>query len=193
MAPQTPEILELIYATKSLAQAVEGVSTDLERLSVDQERQAGEIRALKDLVGETTKMLEVQEEIIRFLPLQLMERVQQAQDKSTEHISKLLGVAERDRDQALEEVRKSLSEIKEKIASVKTHLMVNKAGSLPSKEEEELGRIELKNDGKLKVMFGVKAETIALAGKWLWRTLLFLGAGGGATAGLKALNEWLQR
>lgn len=188
---QTTEILELIYATKALAKAVEGLSTDLETLSNEHERHTKEIQGLKDLIQGTTKMLEVQEEIIRYIPLQVAERVQQSQDKATEHVTKLLGAAERDRDHAVDELNRSLADLREKVGSLKTQLLVGK--TMSSEKEEDVASLTLKPGGKLQVLFGIKVEKLAIVGKWLWRGLIFLGAGGGAAAGMKALNEWLNR
>jgi len=188
---QTTEILELIYATKSLAKAVEGLSTDLETLSNEHERQAKEIQGLKDLIQGTARMLEVQEEIIRHIPLQVLERVQQTQDKATEHVSKLLTAAERDREHAVDDINRSLAELREKVGGLKTHLLMGK--TMPPEKEDDVASLTLKPDGKLQVLFGIKMEKLAIVGKWLWRGLLFLGAGGGAAAGMKALNEWLNR
>lgn len=123
MVPTNPELLELTYAIKLLAKTVEGVGEDLESVLERQGTIHADTQKLKDEVTEIAQKLEL-------LPLVLAGKLEDLIAKRT--------------DEAFEDVRQSLNEMRNKLWSIKKQIKEG-TGSNPIPTPQQIEEWEKKH------------------------------------------------
>jgi hypothetical protein len=172
--PQTPTpgggqnqtLLELIYSLKGLAQTVEFLHQDLSRKLDDESKaRARELDRFRELIGKNTQALAV-------LPITFSDRVE-----------KFVGKVEEDVSQELENVRKAIERVTDKLEgysrTAERAISQNEATAAVEAIEQAhehgdvTGRLEVTKEG------GLRMEINSTWLKKFWYVLLVLAAGGG--------------
>lgn len=176
---ENSRILELIYAIRGLAQALEDMHQDIRRTL------EGESKDREKAFERFQDLLQKNSQALAAIPVLTSDRLE--------------GIIQKRVDAVLDETRRTLDDVRMKLWMVVgapkgpeasgSGMTVREGIPVPI-EERVSGRVEIHKDGEIKFSGGFNAKRIAtlwLVGKWI---LLALAAGGGI-AGLTKLLQGL--
>lgn len=174
---ENSRVLELIYAIRGLAQALEDMHQDIRRqLEAEAEDREKEFERVKDLLTKNSQALST-------IPVVTSDRLE--------------GIIQKRVDAVLDETRRTLDDVRMKLWMVvgapkgpeaSGSGMTIKEGIPIPIEERVSGRVEIHRDGEIKFSGGFNAKKVAtlwLVGKWI---LVSLAAGGGIAGLIKLLQ-----
>lgn len=173
--------LELIYAIRGLAQALDFMHTDLRRLVEEEARdREEELEKIREVLAKNQQTLSV-------LPITISDRMENLVRRMDESVNRKVDGILKDVQMSLDDVRNKLWLYLKDQGDLHTELAALGGAVLskPDKKEEDVtGKVELHKGGKIAISFQTgwikKAVTIV---KW---GVVFLAAGGGV-AGIVAV------
>lgn len=157
--------LELIFAIKGLAQAVEFMHSDLRRLLESEGRDRDhELERLRDLLA-------AHKEAVSNLPNAIVDKFEKVVDKLEEQVDERV-------DGVLDDVRKSLNEVRQKLwyylkdkekQQVQEETTNAVVRAITENERDVTGKIEISKQGELRLQakFDWKSlKSLIMVGKW---------------------------
>ncbi len=179
---QNQTILELIYAVKGLAQALEYMHSDVRRLLQDESRdRSQDVEKLTDIMNQNAQALAV-------LPVTISDRIERLMDKMEGHVEVKV-------DNVLDSVKSGLGVVHDRLirmAEVQGSDKTTSKEAIPllrAPEDDYTGKFELSKHGELKVAGKIPIMKLWTIVKWAG---LALASVGGLTGLIKLFVDYFQ-
>ncbi len=163
---QNQTILELIYAVRGLAQALEYMHSDVRRLLQDENRdRSKDVEKLTDIMNQNAQALAV-------LPVTISDRIERLMDRMEGHVEVKV-------DTVLDSVKTGLGVVQERLiryAETQGDKSVKEAVPLlRAPEDDYTGKFEISKHGELKVAGKIPIKRVLFFAKWIGIALASVG------------------
>jgi hypothetical protein len=155
---QNQTILELIYAVKGLAQALEYMHSDVRRLLQDESRdRSQDVQKLTAIMTQNAQALAV-------LPVTISDRIERLMDKMEDHVEVKV-------DGVLDSVKSGLGVVQDRLIRMAENQgeKAPKDSAIPllrAPEDDYTGKFEISKHGELKVAGKIPIKKILFYVKW---------------------------
>ena len=174
---QNQTLLELIFALKGLAQALEYMHSDVRRLLQDEGRDRTQsAEKLAELCNKNAQALAV-------LPITISDRVEKLVDRMDSNVDKKI-------DSVLRGVRETIGTVQERL--IRYAELAGDKSAVPEKraEDDYTGKFEITKAGELKMAGKIPVQRILTIAKWVG---LGLASVGGLTGLIKLFIDYFNR